>query len=367
MKEYIGCDAHKKYSVFVAVNELGQHGPTHRVSHDRDEYRQFLASLPGNSPIALEATGHWYWLADEIEAAGHQVHLANAGEAKKRMGKTNKTDKLDACGLGMLLRNGTLPEVWIPPTELRDQRALLRTRMKLVRIGTGVKNRVHGALDRYGLQSEGYSDLFGKSGRQHLAGCLNYLPEHTRHSVERELALLDYLQPQIATLEEHIARVVQPSREIAWLRTLPGVGEILAPLIAWEVGQVKRFPGPGNLAGYAGVVARTISSGGRTWHGRVSSAVNHYLKWAFLEAANAVVRHQQKYDGWHVVTLYQRLRGPKGHAKAATAVGRHLAEATYWILQRGEAYRDPARSTLETAARAAGSSCPGKRDVALAH
>ena len=41
------------------------------------------------------------------------------------MGITNKTDKLDAKGLAILLRNGTLPEVWIPPSELRDQRELL--------------------------------------------------------------------------------------------------------------------------------------------------------------------------------------------------------------------------------------------------
>jgi len=87
MKEYIGCDAHKKYSVFVSVNEHGHPGRPVRVSHERELYRQFLASLPAGSPIALEATGHWYWLADEIEAAGHQVHLANPGEAKKRMGR----------------------------------------------------------------------------------------------------------------------------------------------------------------------------------------------------------------------------------------------------------------------------------------
>jgi transposase len=367
MKEYIGCDAHKKYSVFVTVNEHGQSSRPVRVSHEREPYRQFLATLPARSSIALEATGHWYWLADEIEAAGHRVHLANPGEAKKRMGKTNKTDTLDAGGLGMLLRNGTLPEVWIPPADLRDQRALLRTRMSLVRVGTALKNRIHAALDRYGLQSEGYSDLFGKLGRQHLARLLELLPEHTGEAVQREVRLLDHLQSQIAPLEEYIERVVKPNPEIAWLRTLPGVGPILAPVIAWEVGAVQRFAGPGKLTAYAGLVARTISSGGRTWHGRVSSAVNHYLKWAFVEAANAVVRHQEKYYAWHVMSLYQRLRGPKGHAKAATAVARHLAEAAFWVLKNGEPYRDPARNKLETAVETAGSSCPGKRDVALAH
>jgi hypothetical protein len=45
------------------------------------------------------------------------------------MAGSNKTDALDAKGLAILLHNGTLPESWIPPGELRDQRELLRTRL----------------------------------------------------------------------------------------------------------------------------------------------------------------------------------------------------------------------------------------------
>jgi hypothetical protein len=53
--------------------------------------------------------------------------------------KPNKTDKLDAQGLAILLRNGTLLEVWIPPADLRDQRELLRLRMFLMPLRTGIK------------------------------------------------------------------------------------------------------------------------------------------------------------------------------------------------------------------------------------
>src|SRR5688572_30534188 len=133
MEQFIGCDAHKKYSVFVTVNERGEASPAIRVGHDREQYRQFLEWLPAGSQIALEAGGHYYWMVDEMEAAGHHPRLAHPLEAKKRMGKTGKkTDKVDANGLGILLRNGTLPEVWIPPAELRDQRESLRLRMFLV-------------------------------------------------------------------------------------------------------------------------------------------------------------------------------------------------------------------------------------------
>src|SRR5512143_294199 len=141
MEHFIGCDAHKKFSVFVAVNEKGQVGEALRVAHDRQLYREFLARLPAHSTIAVEASGSYSWLVDEMERSGHRPKLCNPLEAKRRMGLTNKTDTLDARGLAILLRNGTLPEVWIPPSELRDQRELLRLRIFLVRLRTRVKNR----------------------------------------------------------------------------------------------------------------------------------------------------------------------------------------------------------------------------------
>jgi transposase len=135
--------------VFVAVNEKGQAGEALRVMHDRQLYREFLGRLPAHSAIAVEASGSYSWLVDEMERSGHHPKLCNPLEAKRRMGLTNKTDKLDAKGLAILLRNGTLPEVWIPPSELRDQRELLRLRVFLVRLRTRVKNRIHGTLARF--------------------------------------------------------------------------------------------------------------------------------------------------------------------------------------------------------------------------
>jgi hypothetical protein len=120
MEHFIGCDAHKKFSVFVAIDENGQASQSWRVTHDRELYREFLSRLPAHSQIAVEASGSYSWLVDEMERLGHSPRLANPLEAKRRMGLTNKTDKLDAKGLAILLRNGTLPEVWIPPADLRD-------------------------------------------------------------------------------------------------------------------------------------------------------------------------------------------------------------------------------------------------------
>jgi hypothetical protein len=69
--------------------------------------------------------------------------------------------------------------------------------------------------------------------------------------------------------------------------------------------------------------------------------VNRYLKWAFIEAANAVMVSQAKHPERFTVKLYQRLREKKGHGRAIVAVAHHLAESAYWILKKQTPYLDP--------------------------
>jgi transposase len=342
MEQFIGCDAHKKYSMFVAVNEKGHAGEALRVAHDRQVYREFLARLPAQSAIAVEASGSYSWLIDEMEGLGHRPRLCNPLEAKRRMGLTNKTDKLDARGLAILLRNGTLPEVWIPPSELRDQRELLRLRIFLVRLRTRVKNRIHGTLVRHNVQIAG-ADLFGVAARRELGTRLPELPLHSREAVEQELATLDFLETQIESAEQRLEAIMQVSVETDLLKTLPCVGPILSMVLMLEIGRVDRFPTSAHLASYAGLVPRVHSSGGHTRMGQVCGNVNRNLKWAFVETGNLIVINQRRLAGSHVVRLYQRIKRSKNHQKAVVAVARHLAEAAWWVLTKQEVYREPQR------------------------
>jgi transposase len=345
---YAGCDAHKRYSVFALANEKGPVGRPVRVEHDRALYRSFLDELPSGTSIAVETIGSWYWMIDEMEAAGHNPILTHARKAKLMMGQVNKTDKLDAAGLAQLLRNGTLPGVWIPPGELRDQRELPRMRMALVRMRTTLKNRIQATLAKYAIEIDEASDVFGKRGREILAQRLAELPPQTRLSVEMELTLLDQLEDQIRKSEEQIRAVVAETPAIKLLMTLPGVGPVLGIVIALEIGDVERFGGSDRLASYAGTVPRIASSGGKTRYGRTRSDVNQYLKWAFYEAANGVSARQRSWSDRHVVRLYLRIRERKGHGKAVGAVARHLAEAAFWVLKKNEPYRDPQSSSTSS-------------------
>jgi transposase len=351
MTTYIGCDAHKRYSVFAFMSNNGQVGHSIRVDHDRMLFRNFLSTLPSGSPIAVENIGSWYWIVDEMEKAGHHPVLAHAGKAKMMMGQINKTDKLDAKGLALLLRNGILPKVWIPPGGLRDQRELPRLRTSLARIRTILKNRIHATLAKYAIQIHEKSDIFGVSGREILTKRLVELPSQTRLSVEAELMLLSQVEDQISLCERQIREVVATTSSMRLLMTLPGVGPILAVGIAMEIGDIERFSGPDKLASYAGTVPRIASSGGKTFYGKVRPDANRYLKWAFVEAANAVILHQKTYAYRHVVQLYIRIKERKGHAKAAVAMARHLAEAAFWVLKKNEPYKEPKSKTTISSTR----------------
>src|SRR5499427_9588088 len=222
--EYIAFDAHTHYTLASVVTPDGQLVREERIEHDRGTLREFLERCERGSPVAVETIGNWYWIVDEIEAAGCLPRLVHARKAKLMMGEINKTDRLDVRGLNRLQRSGTLPTVWIPPGELRDQRDLPRTRMVFVRQRTQLKNRIHATLAKYALHDLDVSDLFGVRGRALLRERFELLPPHTAYASQQLLGQVEEMGRQVHAFEQRIQTTFKPRPAIQRLRTLPGVG-----------------------------------------------------------------------------------------------------------------------------------------------
>ena len=339
----IGCDAHKHYSLFAILDGNGKLVDRIRVNHEPGAIRAFLSRFPERTSVALESVGNWYWIVDEIEEAGCVPLMAHALFAKKMMGHIHKTDKLDAEGLATLQHLGSLPTVWIAPGETRDERELPRTRMAFSKIRTMLKNRMHSTLAKYALSLDTQSDIFTPKWRPQLMQLILSLPDETRRCMEQELELLGLVQAHIDRLEVRILERVNITKSIQLIQSVPGPAKILSMVIDREVGSIDRFPSPKNFASYAGVVPKVKGSGGKFRYGKMIKQSNNYLKWAFIEAANVVVRqrHHCNWKNKYVSQLYERVRRRKGHAVAVGAVARYLSEATYWVLKKGEPYREP--------------------------
>ena len=350
--EIIALDAHKRYSQVCVQKQNGQFLCEKRINHGRGAIKQFLANWTPGTNVALETVGNWYWIVDEIEQAGMQPKLVHAHKAKLMLGSINKTDKLDARGLNKLQRTGTLPTVWIPPGEIRDNRELPRTRMVFANLRTRLKNRIHSVFDKYGLHTDfdGISDIFGRRGREQMTSTIKQLPSETCYTLRCLLRELDMVGSQIVRIEKRMKKVFSKTEMVKRLMTLPGIGFILAVAIANEIGEISRFSTPQRLASYAGTVPRVHSSGGHTRYGKLRSDVNHYLKWAYSEAGNSTAVNHKRFPFRHTSELYRRIRERKGHAKAVGAVARHLAEASFWILSKSEDYKEPKSKSFSSTA-----------------
>ncbi len=339
--ETIAFDSHKRYRHYLVEDGQGQEVAEGRLEHVRGEMSRFLSRFTPGSPVAVETIGNWYWIVDEIEQARMRPRLVHARRAKVMMGCINKTDRLEVRGLNRLQRRGTLPTVWIPPGELRDKRDLSRTRMFLVALRTRLKSRIPATLAKYGLVVEPARDPFCRRGRVALEVVIRQLPAHTCSAVPCQLPQIDTLDREIEWLEQRMREVFEPTAAVRLLMTMPGVGFLLAVVISLEVGEVKRFANSEKLAAYAGTTPRVHASGGKVRFGALRKDVNQYLKWALVEAAHRVCAHREHYPHRHVSREYERIRQKKGHAKAIGAVARHLAEATYGVLTKGERSREP--------------------------
>jgi len=341
MKEYIAFDSHRHYTLMEREDHDTGRTQQRRIRHERGAIRQALSPCTLGTDVAVEAMGSWYWIVEEIEAAGLVPRLVHPRKAKLMMAMTNKTDKLDVHGLNRLQRNGTLPTVWIAPGPLRDLRELTRTRIVLTRQRTRLKNRLRSALAKYNLAVVACQDPFGPRARKELLERIAQLPPQTAWVSGLLLEQLDFVQGHIAAIEKRLKTLISLTPPMQDLLTLPGIGVILSATLALEIGDVSRFPRAESLAVYAGTTPRVHGSGDKTRYGPLRTDVNQTLKWAFAEAANSVAVNCRKCPERHVSRLYLRLRERKGHATAVGAVARHLAEAAWHVLTRKEPYLDP--------------------------
>jgi transposase len=154
----------------------------------------FLKQFNDSMEVAIESTPSWYWLYDQLEDEGFKVKLSHPLKTKAIAYAKVKTDKVDSATLAHLLRSNLLPLSYVPEKPVRLNRELLRYRASLVKIQTGVKNKIHTILAKNNL-SHGYSDLFGKEGMAFLHSLT--LPENYKIALEGYITVLDAVRREL--------------------------------------------------------------------------------------------------------------------------------------------------------------------------
>ena len=326
----VGLDVHRDFCEVAIVAE-GRLRSAGRIKARPDALELFAQSLDPRDWVALEVTGNAWAIAGILEAHVARVIVVSPNDTGIRQARA-KTDRLDARALAKLLWAGELDGVWTPDERIRKMRRRLARRAQLVRARSRVKNEIHAVLMRCLKDRAPASDLFGVKGRrwlgeQQLAVC-------ERETVDAGLRQVDFLDTEIAAVEQLIAVDALSWPQVKRLMTVPGVNVTVAATFTATVGDIRRFQDRRKLTAYLGLDPKVKQSGDAPAnHGHISRQGSSSARHALVEACWSTVPQPGP-----IAAFYQRIKARRGHSIAIVAAARKLACLFWCLLTRGEDY-----------------------------
>jgi len=325
MRLYCGIDLHSNNSYVVVLDEQDRVVYQHRLGNDLrqilEELVPFSEQLTG---IAVESTFNWYWLVDGLMEAGYRVHLANPGAMQQYEGLKFADDRSDARWLAHMLRVGLLPEGYIYPRDQRALRDLLRKRGRLVQQRTANLLSLQNLLHRNTGQRLGGQALMALD----LAELEQPLLDNVGLSMMSTKRVIECVAGEVKQLEQEVLRQLKPDPLLRLLKTVAGVGNILAPTIRLETGEIDRFPSAGNYVSYCRTVGSQRLSNGKSKGKGNKKNGNSYLAWAYVEAAHFAIRSYRP-----VRRFYERKKARTHRVVALKTVAHKLARASYYVMR----------------------------------
>lgn len=329
--KFCGIDLHSNNSVVVITDETDRIVVSRRCPNDLAKIVMLLephrTQLQG---VVVESTYNWYWLVDGLKDAGFEVKLANTVAMKRYDGLKHSDDQDDAAFLAHLLRLGILPTGYVHPPQERALRDLARKRIQLVRSRTQHVLAVENIIMRQ-LGSRISSAAVKRLSSASVAAL--GLPDDVALAINTNVAVIETLNLQIHCLEEHLLLSVRLRPDYALLKSIPGVGEVLATVIMLETGNIERFADVGKFASYARCVnSGHYSNGKKKGEGNTKNG-NAYLVWAFVEAANFARRFNEE-----AKRFFDRKKAKTNNVIATKALAHKLARASYHILKEKQPF-----------------------------
>ena len=327
MAYYCGVDLHSTNHVVCLTDEKDKRLVEKKFSNDSSApliavLSEFKSELKA---IAIESTFNWYWLVDDLQAAGFNVVLVNTTKVVQYSGLKRTDDRYDAFFLAHLMRLDILPTGYICPVELRGLRDLSRKRMSLVQNRTQQILSIKTQYQRNTGRSLSTNELKLKDFQLPIVGDSN-----VQMAMQANFYIMNALKQQIKQLEKCILDQAQPMNGFELIKSVDGIGVILSWVILLETGDITRFKGPGNYASYCRCVDSRRESNGKRKGENNRKNGNKFLAWAYIEAANHMIRYNKKAQ-----QFYQRKKAKTNQVVALKALSCKIAKGCYHVMAKG--------------------------------
>jgi len=330
IQRYIALDIHKEYVVAGGMSARQEWVlPPHRI--EMSKFGEWAKkNLCEADAVVIETTTNVWDIYDIVQPlVGHAV-VAHAGAVRQIAEARVKTDKEDVKRLIRLLIADILPEVWVPPTPVRELRGLISYRQRLVKTGSMIRNRLQSLLHRHNLllPEEGLAD--GDWWEQQ-----EKIPALEKLQIRQELAMLERIEKYKVEVDQELGRQSLGEmwgQQALRLMQLPGIGVVIAMTILSAIGDIHRFADARHLVGYSGLGAGVHDSGKEHIEKRITKSGRRELRWALVEAAWRAVRMSPYWKEQYEKFL-KRMRRPN---QAIVVVARKLLVAVWHVLSNEE-------------------------------
>ena len=329
---YCGIDLHARSMYVCVLDPQGQILLHRNMPCAPESFLKAVAPYREDIAVAVECIFTWYWLADLCSKQNIPFVLGHALYMKAIHGGKAKNDKIDAHKIAVLLRGGMLPMAYVYPPEMRATRDLLRRRMHLMRKRSELLAHIQNTNSQYCLPQFGKKIAY-KTNRQGVAEQFSDLS--VRKSIEMDLSLIDHYDKLLTEVELYITQTAKVNDVNVFyrLRSVHGIGKILALVILYEIHDIERFPTVQDFVSYSRLVKCAKESAGKR-HGTSGKKIgNVHLKWAFSEASVLFLRANPKGQRW-----VEKLSSKHGKAKALSILAHKLGRAVYYMLKRKQAF-----------------------------
>lgn len=329
---YCGIDLHSK-TMFICILDASGNKVLHRnIRNDVGYFLKLIAPYRENLVVSAECIYSWYWLADLCADEGIAFVLGHALYMKAIHGGKAKNDRIDSEKIASLLRGGLIPQAYVYPKRLRASRDLMRRRSYFVRKRAELLTHMHLVNHQYNLEPFAKRISY-KANRQEL-------PEHfsdtmVQTNIAADVTLAEHLDELVKELERTLSRQasLHETHNYHLLKTIPGVGPILAMTILFEIESITRFARVQEFLSYSRLVKCAKESAGKTYGTSGKKMGNVHLKWAFSEAAVLFMAKNE-----NAKKLVQRLEKKHGKGKALSILAAKLGRASYHMLKRQHSF-----------------------------
>jgi len=324
-------DLHMRYSQIRIVDEAGAVLRDQRVPTSRDRLVKAFDGF-GRMRILVETGTESEWVAQTLEAAGHEVIVADPNYAPMDgdLQRRGKTDRRDVAALAEANRRGWYRAAHRTSAGQRGTRQVLRARRQIVQMRSGTV-----ALIRSVVKQEGYR--LRSCGAERVPAQLETLrlPVARTAIMAPLVRRIETATSEIATLDEQLHARAAADPLVQRLQTVPGVGLVVALTVRAQVDDGRRFRHAGQVSAAIGLVPREDSSAERRRRGHITKVGSRELRSLLVQAAWACWRSERSAT---LRAWFEQLAARRGRRVAVVALARRLSRMLYALWRDGTTF-----------------------------